>query len=147
MRKLAMLTIVPILLGCGEDGPLAPRYETVLRIEGTVRSAADSTPINGALVTVKRNVSDCWDWVCEPDPPRTPYPTDTDATDENGAYSLQITVGHETVECSMTGYSLRALAYGHRTGPPEGGVLKCVETLQTYDFWLCPRGDLDCRSW
>ena len=128
---LALLTIVPLLLGCGEDGPLAPRYETVVRIEGTVRSAADSTPINGAIVTLKRNVSECWGWVCEPGPPRTPYPSDTDATDASGAYSLQITVGHETVECSMTGYSLRALGYGHRPGTPGGSGLICADRPTT----------------
>ena len=147
MRKLALLTIVPLLLGCGEDGPLAPRYETVVRVEGTVRSAADSTPIIGAIVILKRRVLPCFGWVCEPEPPRTPYPSDTNATDANGAYSLQITIGHETVECSMPLYSLTAMAYGHRTGPPQGEALECVETVQTYNFWLCPSDDSYCRSW
>ena len=138
MRKLAVLTIVPLLLGCGDDDPLAPkaRYETVVRIEGTVRSAADSTPIYSATVFLNHFVSPCWDWVCEPARTRTPTPNDGDLTDANGAYSLQVTVKHETAEC-MWGYTLSASGYGHERSVAQAD-LQCVEILQTYDFWLNP---------
>jgi hypothetical protein len=85
-----MLMLVPLLACGGDDSPVEPPnepvvHETELSITGTVRSAADGSPIVGAPVRLSHIIC-----VFEP---CSPYTVAVATTDAEGAYSIRTSVG------------------------------------------------------
>jgi hypothetical protein len=120
MRNPIVMTAIVILLGCSEAS--APET-TVIRFQGTVRSAAGQAPINQAQIILQ------W-WAGA-------YGTGTEwaYTDVDGRYNLERDFGGTPFPCD---FGITAQATGYRPQFVQPEQIRCVPEVQTFDFALEP---------
>jgi hypothetical protein len=120
MRNPIVMTAIVTLLGCSEAS--APET-SVIRFQGTVRSAAGQAPINQAQIILQ------W-WAGA-------YGTGTEwaYTDVDGRYNLERDFGGGPFPCD---FGITAQATGYRPQFVQPAQIRCVPEVQTFDFALEP---------
>jgi hypothetical protein len=123
VRNSIVITAIVALLGCVESsGPNGPTT-TVIRFQGTVRSAAGQAPINQAEIILQWSAG--------------AYGTGTHwaYTDVDGKYNLEKDFGGVPFGCDF-GITVQAMGYRPQFVQPE--QIRCVPEVQTFDFALEP---------
>lgn len=121
MRNSIVMTAIVALLGCGEAS--APETTTVIRFQGTVRSAAGQAPINQAQIILQWSAG--------------AYGTGTEWAETNvqGRYTLERDFGGAPFTCD---FGITAQATGYRPQFVQPEQIRCVPEVQTFDFALEP---------
>lgn len=135
MRKLAMLVVASILACGGEDSPVEPANEpeapeTELSITGSVRSAADDSPIAGAAVTLEHII--CLFEPC------SPYTVAVATTDAEGAYSIRTTVGLWAPDNPICPGSYKISTEPEGYWGEDRNIFNCLDN-HVFQFTLAPR--------
>ena len=122
MRRLIVMVAIGVLLGCSESS--APELTvTVIRFQGTVRSAAGLTPINQAEIILQ------WSAGAFGNGTAWAY------TDVDGQYNLDRDFGGVPFGCEF-GMTVQATGYRPQFVQPD--QIRCTEEVQTFDFALQP---------
>ena len=122
MRRLIVMTAIGALLGCSEAS--APETTvTVIRFQGTVRSAAGLTPINQAQIILQ------WSAGAYGNGTHWAY------TDVDGRYNLERDFGGVPFGCD---FGITAQATGYRPQFVQPEQIRCAPEVQTFDFTLQP---------
>jgi hypothetical protein len=121
MRNPIVVTAILIVLACGEAN--APEQTTVIRFQGTVRSAAQQAPINQAQIILQ--------WSAGAFGTGTAWAY----TNVEGRYSLERDFGGVPFGCDF-GITAQAMGYRPQFVQPE--QIRCVPEVQTFDFALEP---------
>jgi hypothetical protein len=114
------MTAIVALLGCGEaNGPRT----TVIRFQGTVRSAVGQAPIDQAQVILQWSAG--------------AFGTGTEwaHTGVDGKYNLEKDFGGDPFGCEF-GITAQATGYSPQFVQPH--QIRCVPEVQTFDFKLAP---------
>jgi hypothetical protein len=122
MRRLIVMTALGALLGCSEASAPEPTV-TVLRFQGTVRSAVGLSPINQAEIILQWSAG--------------AYGNGTEwaYTDVDGRYNLDRDFGGVPFGCYF-GMTVQATGYRPQFVQPD--QIRCTEEVQTFDFALQP---------
>jgi len=121
MRNPVVTTAIVVLLGCGDAS--APETTTVIRFQGTVRSAAGQAPIDQAQIILQ------W-WAGA-----FGNGTHWAYTGVDGRYNLERDFGGEPFTCE---FGITAQATGYRPQFVQPEQIVCVPEVQTFDFTLEP---------
>lgn len=121
MRNPIVMTAILMLLGCSDAS--APERTTVIRFQGTVRSAAGQAPIDQAQVILQWSAG--------------AFGTGTEwaETDVNGRYNLERDFGGAPFTCD---FGITAQATGYLPQFVQPAQIRCVPEVQTFDFALEP---------
>lgn len=122
MRNPIVMTAIVVLLGCGEAS--APETTTtVIRFQGTVRSAAGQAPIDQAQIILQWSAG--------------AFGTGTHwaYTGVDGKYNLEKDFGGVPFTCD---FGITAQATGYRPKFVQPEQIVCVPEVQTFDFTLEP---------
>lgn len=122
MRRLIVMTAIGALLGCSEGSAPEPTV-TVIRFQGTVRSAGGLTPIDQAQIILQ------WSAGAYGNGTHWAY------TDVDGRYSLERDFGGEPFGCY---FGMTAQATGYRPKFVQPHQIRCTPEFQTFDFALEP---------
>ncbi len=121
-RRFIVMIAIGALLGCSESN--APGLTvTVIRFQGTVRSASGQTPINQAEIILQ------WSAGAYGNGTNWAY------TDVEGRYSLERDFGGVPFGCDF-GITVQATGYRPQFVQPD--QIRCVPEVQTFDFLLQP---------
>lgn len=120
-NRVVMTVALTALVGCGDTtGP-----ETdVIRLAGMVRDATTQAPIDGAQVILQWSAGAFGNG------------TEWAETDAQGGYSLQRDFGGARFSCD--GFGITVQAAGYQSGFVQHGQIRCVSSVQTFDFALVP---------
>ena len=116
MRNPIVMTAIITLLGCGEAS--APET-SVIRFQGTVRSAAGQAPIDQAQVILQWSAG--------------AFGTGTEwaHTGGDGRYNLETDFGGDPFGCASFGITAEAIGYSPQFVQPD--QIRCVPEVQTFD--------------
>jgi hypothetical protein len=122
MRDAIVMIAIVALLGCGDAS--APPTTTVIRFQGTVRSAPGQVPIDQAEIILQWSAG--------------AYGTGTawTYTDVDGRYNLERDFGGVPFGCD---FGITAQATGYRPQFVQPEQIRCVPEVQTFDFALVPQ--------
>jgi hypothetical protein len=123
MRKSIVMTAIVVLLGCG-DASAPEKTTTVIRFEGTVRSAAGQAPIHQAEIILQ------WSAGAYGNGTHWAY------TGVDGTYSLEKDFGGVPFTCD---FGITAQATGYRPEFVQPEEIVCGPEVQTFDFTLGPQ--------
>lgn len=121
--RILLIAATIALLGCDGDA-ISPQQTDPIRLAGTVTNAATQQPIEGAQVILQWSAG--------------AFGTGTEwaETDAQGRYSLERDFGGARFSCD--GFGITAQAEGHQPDFVQPGSIRCVTSLQIFDFALAP---------
>lgn len=123
-NRLLLFAVMIALLGCDGDAT-SPERTDVIRLAGTVTNAATQQPIEGAQVILQWSAG--------------AFGTGTEwaDTDAQGRYSLERDFGGASFTCD--GFGITAQAEGYQPDFVQPGAIRCMTSVQTFDFDLAPQ--------
>jgi hypothetical protein len=123
-NRFLLIAGTTALLGCDGDAT-SPQQTDAIRLAGTVTNAATEQPIEGAQVILQWSAG--------------AFGTGTEwaDTDAQGRYSLERDFGGARFTCD--GFGITAQAEGYEPDFVQPGAIRCVTSVQAFDFALAPK--------